>query len=328
MSEATDKNKTSSLAEWGGEVAVVGGTIELTKIEDLFALAKWICASGVLPSCYQKPEQVLVAIQTGSEVGLTPMASVNSIYVVHGTPAWRTRAARALVRKSGLLEPGTDIESGYVHGEKCTGKAKECVDDCVGWCTTHRRGMARPHRTEFTIGDARRAGLYPNSKEAAVWNKYPSRMLMHRAIGFELDDGFSEVMLGYTIQEAVEDWPQAAFRRQDGGQLPSGAVPAPDPLFAKDEGVMDAEVVDEKTGEVVDSSLKPGDVVQGERIASAEEKAETAEYWRKVRAGEPTIPERVCPLCKIDHPEDEECPPEPGADDAPDNVDQGELGLG
>ncbi len=336
MADNQQQNSSSDLTQWGGDVPVVSGQIEMTKIEDVFAFAKWVIASGMVPSCFEQPAQVLVAVQTGAEVGLTAMASIQSVYVVNGAPAWRTRAAKGLIRNSGALEPGTDIESGVIHGAECTGKVKGCVDDCHGWCTSQRRGMGKPHRTEFSIADARRAGLYPADKSGAAWNKYTGRMLQHRAEGFEMDDGYSEVLLGLTTMEAVQDWPQAAFRRDTDGQLPSGAVPSRDPLFSTP-----GETVDVETGEVMDVDLArlPDnvDAVSGisEPSLGAEREAPTATEAEgaipKVRVGHLLD---ICPHCLTEHPESDGCPPEPGAEeepaaagDEPVDVGQADLGL-
>jgi hypothetical protein len=48
--------------------------VKLASLEDAFRFANAIVASGFAPRGMEKPEAVLVAIQLGAELGLTPMA--------------------------------------------------------------------------------------------------------------------------------------------------------------------------------------------------------------------------------------------------------------
>lgn len=91
--------------------------VKLASLEDAYRFANAICASGFAPRGMEKPEAVLVAIQLGAEIGLSPMAALQNTAVINGRPAIYGDAALALVRGSGLLvsykeeeigEPGTD----------------------------------------------------------------------------------------------------------------------------------------------------------------------------------------------------------------------------
>ena len=52
--------------------------VKLSSLEDAFRFANAIVASGFAPRGMEKPEAVLVAIQLGAELGLTPMAAMRS----------------------------------------------------------------------------------------------------------------------------------------------------------------------------------------------------------------------------------------------------------
>jgi len=77
--------------------------VKLASLEDAYRFANAICASGFAPRGMEKPEAVLVAIQLGAEIGLSPMAALQNTAVINGRPAIYGDAALALVRGSGLL---------------------------------------------------------------------------------------------------------------------------------------------------------------------------------------------------------------------------------
>lgn len=243
MSDATDKSLPEATplpeiekVELADASALVPAERSgIVPVDDAWRFAHFAIRSGMVPSCFKEPSQVLVAIQTGAEVGLSPMQAVRSVYVVNGAPAWVSKAARALVRKSGLLKPGTDIMEWITHADHDSGE--KCVDDCAGHCKTWRVGTDRWAQTDFSVRDAKTAGLWEKRGKAregrpgapTPWITYPNRMLVHRAVGFNLDDHFSDVLLGLQTVAVVQDWPAEAFHRDrnsyERGQPPAGGDP-------------------------------------------------------------------------------------------------------
>ena len=91
--------------------------VQLQSIDEAFRFARAVVASGWAPKGMEKPESVMIAIQFGMEIGLTPMAALQNMAVINGRPAIYGDAALALVRSSGQLvsykeqevgEPGKD----------------------------------------------------------------------------------------------------------------------------------------------------------------------------------------------------------------------------
>ena len=162
--------------------------VKLASLEDAFRFANAIVASGFAPRGMEKPEAVLVAIQLGAELGLTPMAALQNTAVINGRPAIYGDAALALVRASGLLESFAEEEVG------------EAGKDSFGVRVT----AARRSET-FTIGDAKAAKLWGKS---GPWTDYPRRMLKFRARGFVLRDVFGDVLKGLRTVEEVRDFPE------------------------------------------------------------------------------------------------------------------------
>jgi hypothetical protein len=139
----------------------------------------------------EKPESVLVAIQLGAELGLTPMAALQNTAVINGRPAIYGDAALALVRASGLLTSYKEEEIG------------EPNTDAHGYRVTAARGDATTVET-FTVADAKRAKLWA---KAGPWTDYPKRMLRFRARGYVLRDLFGDVLKGLRTVEEARDIP-------------------------------------------------------------------------------------------------------------------------
>lgn len=166
--------------------------VKLASLEDAFRFANAVAISGFAPRGMEKPEAILVAIQLGAELGLTPMAALQNIAVINGRPAIYGDAALALVRSSGLLETFREEEIGEVgkdtHGYKVTAK---------------RKGFYEAFET-FTVADAKLAKLWGKS---GPWSDYPKRMLKFRARGFMLRDLFGDVLKGLRTMEEARDIP-------------------------------------------------------------------------------------------------------------------------
>lgn len=178
-------------------------------------LATAVCAAGMAPKGLDTPEKATVAIMHGLEVGLTPMAALQSIAVVNGRPTIWGDGAMALVRASGLCDGVDEIIEG-------TG------DAMAARCVV-KRGKETIVRS-FTVAQARKAGLWG---KAGPWSQYPERMLAMRARAFALRDGFADVLRGLGIAEEVHDTPTST--------APVAPLVAPPP--PPDEPVVDEKPV-------------------------------------------------------------------------------------
>jgi len=167
--------------------------VKLASLEDAFRFANAIVASGFAPRGMEKPEAVLVAIQLGAELGLTPMAALQNTAVINGRPAIYGDAALALVRASGLLESFNEEEVG------------EAGKDSFGIRVTATRRDGSKGCETFTVADAKAAKLWGKS---GPWTDYPRRMLKFRARGFVLRDVFGDVLKGLRTAEEVRDYPE------------------------------------------------------------------------------------------------------------------------
>jgi hypothetical protein len=160
-----------------------------TSFEGAWRIAQVLAASGMAPRDMQKPESLVVAIMHGLEVGLTPLAAVQSIAVVNGRPTIWGDGAIGLVRASGICEFIKEWTEGQ--GEAA-----------VAYCETKRKGEKETVKRSFAVADAKKAGLWGKS---GPWTQYPSRMLQLRARAFALRDTFADVLRGLAIREEMED---------------------------------------------------------------------------------------------------------------------------
>ena len=209
-----------------------------SSLSEVIEYAKMYSMSGMAPRSLDTPEKIVIVIQTGMEAGLSPAASVRSLYVVSGTPAWKGDAALGLVRNSGLC-----VEW---HQPTHTGEGDE-LSCRVG---SLRRGDPAPIFHDFSIADARRAGIL--GRNSAVWKSYPSRMVYYRALGFHLRDQYPDVLLGLAIAEEVRDYPREALGRASTPSGDTGEPPASGPILA---GMLGTE--EESTAAAPDSAASP-----------------------------------------------------------------------
>jgi len=165
--------------------------LALQSFDDAFRFAKMVAGSEFAPKDFKgKAESCLLAIQHGSEVGLSPMQSLHSIAVINGRPTIWGDAALALVQASPVCE--------FVY-ETIDGDG----DQMAAVCQAKRRGYAKPTIVTFSVADAKKAGLWGKS---GPWQQYPRRMLQLRARGFALRDAFPDVLRGLVTAEEAQDY--------------------------------------------------------------------------------------------------------------------------
>ena len=213
------------------QAQVRNGGIVLETFEDMWAYAKLISQSELLPKQFRgKPADVVIAIQMGQEIGLSPLHSVRNIYVVNGRASMWGDAVIALVRNS----PVCEWISEYME------------DDGTAVCESKRVNDPRPLVTRFTKQDAITAGLWGS---AGPWKNYPRRMLQMRARGFNLRDNFADVLGGLITREEAEDYPEE--------QTAPAAPTLLDRLAAKAEEVVDVDVFEDDYDEEAEDIPEP-----------------------------------------------------------------------
>jgi hypothetical protein len=164
------------------------GILRPANMAEAIEVAKLIAHSGMVPKSYEgNTGAVLVAIQMGSELGLSPMGSLQSIAVINGRPSIYGDAMLALVVSRRDCE---DVIESF--DEKTM----------TATCMVKRSGRSPIERT-FSMADAKTAGLMGKQ---GPWSQYPKRMLQQRARGFALRDSFPDALRGIVSTEEAGDY--------------------------------------------------------------------------------------------------------------------------
>lgn len=188
--EKEKKQEVTEVGTWALEMKAGGiGGIVPQDFAAVWRLANVIGLSGMAPRDFNTRDKVAVAIMHGMEVGLSPMAAMQSIAVVNGRPSLWGDAVLGLVRSSGLLES---------FKEEIIGEG----DNMKAVCTVKRKDDTENIVSEFSVDDAKKANLWNKS---GPWTQYPKRMLKLRARGFALRDGFPDVLRGLHVAEEQRD---------------------------------------------------------------------------------------------------------------------------
>ena len=118
-------------------------------------------ASSLAPDALRgKPNDALIVLMAGRELGLAPMQSMRMLGVIKGKVTLAADATVALVRRSGECVEWRLVES----------------TDKRATYTTRRKGDTEPTTLTWTIEQAQRAGLTGGTG----WRSYPEAMLRAR----------------------------------------------------------------------------------------------------------------------------------------------------
>jgi len=162
-------------------------------LAEAMEFAKIIASSDMVPKDYiNKPGNVLVAVQTGAELGLKPMQSLQGISVINGRPGVWGDAMWALI----ISHPEFEDVQEEKQDTHCT-------------VTLKRRGRS-PVVTTFTMEDAKKAGL---AGKQGPWQTAPKRMLQMRARAFAARDLFADALKGIKSIEELRDYPDERVER-------------------------------------------------------------------------------------------------------------------
>jgi hypothetical protein len=142
------------------------------------------------PRGMDKPEQVMVAIMAGAELGLAPFQAIQSFAVVNGRPTLWGDGLMAVVRARGVKVR-----------EWLTGEG----DGMAAHCHVTRPDTGEEVERAYLVADAKKANLWG---KAGPWQQHPKRMLQMRARAFALRDGCADMLRGVQMREEIEDYQQ------------------------------------------------------------------------------------------------------------------------
>lgn len=220
-------------------------------ITEAIQFSEMLASSQMVPKAYQgKPQDIMVCVQWGYEIGLAPMQALQNIAVINGKPSVYGDAAMALVQASPVCE---DIEE-YFEGEG--------TPNPVAVCVAKRKGR-KPVVAKFSVEDAKRAGLWG---KGGPWTAYPKRMMQMRSRGFALRDAFPDVLKGLITAEEAQDYPDEAKPKQPKDITPRNPLD----MVAKPviEQTSNPAEIETMMADTVEAVVMPGtDVVEIEEVA-------------------------------------------------------------
>lgn len=186
--------KTEVVAAEETELSIEEQTAAAVPADPAFAkyeLAKRIahtlaCSSLVPDAFIGRPNDIFVAINMGSELGMEPFQAIQSIAVIDGKPCLYGDGLIGVVRAS----------------PKCLWIQESISDDGkTATCRTQRDGDPAPTEATYSMEDAVLAGIHnkPN------WKKHPKRMLQMRARAYCLRDAYPDLLKGLGMAEEMMD---------------------------------------------------------------------------------------------------------------------------
>ena len=194
------------------------GTASIEQWQLMREQATIFIQSGLLPSHIKSPEQAVVIMLKGRELGLPALYALSTIGIINGKPVVAAEVMASLVYRH--------------HGDG----ALRVVQTNERLCTVayRRRGWTEAQSYSFSIDDAMRAGLLGNN----VWQKYPAAMLRARCISAVARMAFPDVISGvYTPEElggsvqVIDDQVVPAYQPAAQVMAQSDAdLPSPRPL--------------------------------------------------------------------------------------------------
>jgi len=181
-------------------------------------IAEALCGTALAPKQYRgDAASGTAAILYGDEVGMSPLQSLQNIYVVHGTPGLSARAMVALV-----------ISRGHRVWTKVDTPTRVVV-------CGQRAGSDVVEESDWTIDRAKRAGYYEQNKSS--YEGKPQEMLYARAASVICRKVAPDALLGMSYSaEELRDAPSipgevVSNRRTaadyTGTSAPAAAVPSP-----------------------------------------------------------------------------------------------------
>jgi len=201
------ENENTSLAITGDSTGVARIFDTAATLPELLKVGEFIIESGFAPDHFSKQKNpaaaVVMAMQSGRELGFTMIQSLHEIVMINGLPTIKGDGAKAKVMSSGLVESWEEVREGSIGKE-----------DLTVTITSRRKDTGEEITRDFSVAKAKRAGLWISEAAAknnpklkyGPWWKYPDRMVAYRALGFITRDLYPDVLKGMKTYEEVQDY--------------------------------------------------------------------------------------------------------------------------
>lgn len=149
--DLANKQRQTDIALARAEAAALTQTNVLDPVvyKQLKDMASDFVSSGVLPATLDKPEKVVIVLQAGYEMGMKPMESIQSLYIINGAVnVW----GKALVRR--LREHGWSLnyEDQPDSVTATIAKGEETYTETYTFDEANQSGYTKDSRGQVKIG--------------------------------------------------------------------------------------------------------------------------------------------------------------------------------
>lgn len=189
---SSTSGQTQALAKQAERAAV---PFQPRDTQEMFRYAQFLAGSELIPKALQRrPSDVLVVLLKGQDLGLTPMQSISGINVIDGKAEVGALMMVSMIRKSGLCEYWRLVHS----------------DDKRAVYETQRRGDPSPTTFEYTIEEAREAGLLDKGKDEWArkkqpWNTQRRTMLRRRCQSHLAREVYPDIVAGLYDHDELQE---------------------------------------------------------------------------------------------------------------------------
>lgn len=160
---------------------------ELTTINQAYRVANHLSKSALIPTPLRgKPDDILVVLMSGRELGLMPMQSLRHLHVIEGRIAMSAQMMLARVQRSGECEYFT----------------MKSLDDEHATFATRRHGSPNEEELTFTMKDA----VAMNLANRDNWKKQPRTMLRWRSISALCRMVYPDIVEGIYTEDEANDF--------------------------------------------------------------------------------------------------------------------------
>lgn len=206
----------------------------ISQFEDAQRMAQALSRGEMIPKDYQNNiPNTLIAMEMANRIGMSPVAVMQNVYIIHGKPSWSSKFIIAAVNGCGRFSPLRFKIEGSAGNETCYAYAT---------CKVSGDVLEGP---KTGIAMAKAEGWM--NKSGSKWKTMPDLMMRYRAATFFGNLYAPDILMGFGTTDESEDINNSKTRKSQAVDLD---IPAPPPMKT-------ANVVEE-----VYEELQPINVVQ------------------------------------------------------------------
>jgi hypothetical protein len=200
-------NQENQLAVRHQELSITASSrgVALTSLSEMLEFARHVVNSKLAPRSFTTPEAVMIAVQFGAELGLSPMQALQNTAVINGKVGLYGNATLAICMRDPSFvdcEEWFEVDAQRIKDEDAIRiiKLEKDKKNLVAVCEMKAKDRV-PVRRAFSIKDAQVADLWG---KGGPWTQYPARMMRYKARHMAENDCFPNALKGIPMAEDLE----------------------------------------------------------------------------------------------------------------------------